>query len=40
MKYVPEEVSAKLASHEMAYDAVKQALIAANRRVKRVHVAA
>lgn len=29
MKYVPEEVSAKLASHEMAYDAVRAALIAA-----------
>ena len=31
MKYVPEEVSAKLASHEMAYDAVKAALIAASQ---------
>jgi len=30
MQYVPEEVSAKHASHEMAYDAVKAALIAAS----------
>ncbi|AUQ54778.1 ornithine cyclodeaminase family protein [Phaeobacter inhibens] len=30
MRYIPEEVSAKLASHEMAYDAVKSALIAAS----------
>lgn len=30
MQYVPEEVSARLASHEMAYDAVKAALIAAS----------
>jgi ornithine cyclodeaminase len=30
MQYIPEEVSAGLASHEMAYDAVKAALIAAS----------
>jgi ornithine cyclodeaminase len=30
MQYVPEEVSSKLASHAMAYDAVKAALIAAS----------
>lgn len=29
MKYVPEEVTAKLASHELAFDAVRAALIAA-----------
>lgn len=30
MRYIPEETSAGLASHEMAYDAVKEALIAAS----------
>jgi len=30
MQYVPEELSAKLASHDMAYDAVKAALIVAS----------
>ena len=31
MEYVPEEISAKLASNEMAYDAVKTALIEASK---------
>lgn len=29
MKYVPEEVSSRLATHELAYEAVRNALIAA-----------
>ena len=30
MKYIPEEISASLASHELAYEAVRNALIAAS----------
>lgn len=31
MRYIPEEISASFASHEMAYDAVRAALIAASQ---------